>query len=85
MRFKASDLDLEGTDNWVAMCDIVSGNEAGYFSIKMDPKTNEAILMLDKVCIVFPTEKANHKSHFFMISNVLSLFRLLSLQFLRIF
>lgn len=53
MRFKASDLDLKDTDNWASDCYIASGNEAGYFSIKMDPKTNEAILMLDKVCNVF--------------------------------
>lgn len=50
MRLKASDLDLKDTDNWVADCFIETGNEAGYFSIKMDPKTNEAVLMLDKVC-----------------------------------
>lgn len=48
MRLKASDLDLKDTDNWAADCFIASGNEAGYFSIKMDPKTNEAVLMLDK-------------------------------------
>ncbi|XP_051951196.1 desmoglein-2-like [Xyrauchen texanus] len=48
MRFKATDFDLENTDNWVAKCNIVSGNEAGYFSIHTDDKTNEVILMLDK-------------------------------------
>lgn len=71
MRFKATDLDLEGTDNWVTMCSIVSGNEAGYFSIKTDPKTNEAILMLDKVCkVFFPINRVM----FFIIYNVLLLF-----------
>ncbi len=50
MRIKASDLDLENTENWTADCYIATGNEAGYFSIRMDPKTNEAIIMLDKVC-----------------------------------
>ncbi len=50
MRFKASDLDLKDTDNWVTNCYIASGNEAGYFSIRMDPTTNEAVIMLDKVC-----------------------------------
>lgn len=49
MRIKAEDLDLEGTDNWEAVFDIVKGNEGGYFSIKTDPITNEGILMLDKV------------------------------------
>uniref|UniRef100_A0A3P8NT17 Cadherin domain-containing protein n=1 Tax=Astatotilapia calliptera TaxID=8154 RepID=A0A3P8NT17_ASTCA len=48
MRIKAQDLDLQGTDNWEAVFDIVKGNEAGYFSIKTDPNTNEGILMLDK-------------------------------------
>ncbi|XP_029943539.1 desmoglein-2-like isoform X1 [Salarias fasciatus] len=48
MRIKAQDLDLEGTENWDAVFDIVKGNEAGYFSITTDPKTNEGILMLDK-------------------------------------
>lgn len=49
MRLRAQDLDLQGTDNWVAVYDIVKGNEAGYFSIRTDPVTNEGILMLDKV------------------------------------
>ncbi|CAK6969743.1 desmoglein-2.1-like [Scomber scombrus] len=48
MRIKAEDLDVKDTDNWEAVFDIVKGNEAGYFSIKTDPKTNEGILMLDK-------------------------------------
>ncbi|XP_076581888.1 desmoglein-2.1-like [Chaetodon auriga] len=48
MRIKADDMDVKGTDNWEAVFDIVKGNEAGYFSIKTDPKTNEGILMLDK-------------------------------------
>ncbi|KAE8293849.1 Desmoglein-4 Cadherin family member 13 Precursor [Larimichthys crocea] len=48
MRLKTEDLDQKGTDNWETIFDIVKGNEAGYFSIKTDPKTNEGILMLDK-------------------------------------
>ncbi|XP_069007189.1 desmoglein-2.1-like [Embiotoca jacksoni] len=48
MRIKSEDLDMHGTDNWEAVYDIVKGNEAGYFSIKTDPLTNEGILMLDK-------------------------------------
>lgn len=51
MRIKAEDLDLKGTDNWEAVFDIVKGNQAGYFSIKTDPDTNEGILMLDKVLV----------------------------------
>ncbi|XP_047444088.1 desmoglein-2.1 [Mugil cephalus] len=48
MRIKAEDLDVVDTDNWQAVFDIVKGNEAGYFSIRTDPNTNEGILMLDK-------------------------------------
>ncbi|XP_077390683.1 desmoglein-2.1-like isoform X2 [Festucalex cinctus] len=48
MRFKAQDLDLKDTENWQSVFDIAKGNEAKYFSIKTDPKTNEGILMLDK-------------------------------------
>ena len=49
MRIKAQDLDLKDTDNWEAVFEIVKGNEANIFSITTDPKTNEGILMLDKV------------------------------------
>lgn len=49
MRFKAQDRDLKGTDNWEAVYEIVRGNEAGYFSIRTDPLTNEGVLMLEKV------------------------------------
>ncbi|KAK1896668.1 Desmoglein-2 [Dissostichus eleginoides] len=48
MRIRAEDLDLEASENWEAVFDIVRGNEAGYFSIKTDTATNEGILMLDK-------------------------------------
>ncbi|KAK5869348.1 hypothetical protein PBY51_024072 [Eleginops maclovinus] len=48
IRIKAEDLDLEGSENWEAVFEIVRGNEAGYFSIKIDKATNEGILMLDK-------------------------------------
>lgn len=49
MRFKAFDKDLENTDNWLAQFEIISGNEAGYFHIETDPKTNEGVLTLVKV------------------------------------
>lgn len=49
MRLKTNDVDQKNTANWEAVFDIVKGNEAGYFSIKTDPATNEGILMLDKV------------------------------------
>ncbi|XP_072295377.1 desmoglein-2.1-like [Eucyclogobius newberryi] len=48
MRIKALDEDLEPTDNWLAVFDIIAGNEDGIFSIKTDPDTNEGIIMLEK-------------------------------------
>ncbi|KAF3835609.1 hypothetical protein F7725_028167 [Dissostichus mawsoni] len=47
MRFKTLDADEERTDNWLAVFDIVTGNEDGIFSIKTDPHTNEGILLLN--------------------------------------
>uniref|UniRef100_A0A3Q3WQK7 Cadherin domain-containing protein n=1 Tax=Mola mola TaxID=94237 RepID=A0A3Q3WQK7_MOLML len=47
MRLKAKDLDMKNTANWDVVFDIVKGNEAGHFSIKTDPETNEGILMLE--------------------------------------
>lgn len=49
MRIKAIDLDLIHTDSWLAVYEITSGNEAGYFSITTDSKTNEGIIMIHKV------------------------------------
>lgn len=55
MRFKATDLDLQNTDNWQAEYSIVSGNGGGHFKIVTDPKTNEGVLMLVKVVnVLFP-------------------------------
>lgn len=49
LRIKAVDMDLIHTDNWLAVFEIVTGNEAGYFSITTDSKTNEGIIMIHKV------------------------------------
>uniref|UniRef100_A0A668AI05 Desmoglein 2 n=1 Tax=Myripristis murdjan TaxID=586833 RepID=A0A668AI05_9TELE len=48
IRIKAVDLDLMYTDNWLAVFHIISGNEAGYFSITTDSNTNEGIIMIHK-------------------------------------
>ncbi|XP_031711123.1 desmoglein-2-like isoform X1 [Anarrhichthys ocellatus] len=48
MRIKAIDKDLIHTDNWLAVYEIISGNEAGYFHITTDSKTNEGIIMIHK-------------------------------------
>lgn len=49
MRIKALDKDLVHTDNWLAVFDIVKGNEENIFSIETDPKTNEGILKIIEV------------------------------------
>ncbi|XP_034035095.1 desmoglein-4-like [Thalassophryne amazonica] len=48
MRFIVVDADEENTDNWLAVFDIVSGNDDGTFRIETDPKTNEGVLILEK-------------------------------------
>lgn len=48
MRIKAVDMDLIHTDNWLAVFKIISGNEAGYFNITTDSKTNEGIIWIHK-------------------------------------
>ncbi|XP_041659024.1 desmoglein-2-like [Cheilinus undulatus] len=48
MRIRALDMDLMYSDNWLAVFEIVSGNEGGYFSITTDSKTNEGIIMINK-------------------------------------
>lgn len=51
IRIKALDKDQVNTDNWLAVFTIESGNEADYFNITTDPKTNEGILIVKKVWI----------------------------------
>lgn len=53
MRVKAVDMDLIHTDNWLAVFEIISGNEAGYFNITTDSKTNEGIITIRKVKLLF--------------------------------
>ncbi|XP_019734725.1 desmoglein-2-like isoform X5 [Hippocampus comes] len=48
LRIQAIDLDLEYTDNWLAVFQIISGNEGGYFSITTDAQTNQGIIMIQK-------------------------------------
>ncbi|XP_071773116.2 desmoglein-2-like protein [Centroberyx gerrardi] len=48
IRIKAVDMDQIHTDNWQAVYTIISGNEAGYFTITTDSKTNEGIIMIQK-------------------------------------
>ncbi|KAM7388788.1 hypothetical protein PAMP_024938 [Pampus punctatissimus] len=60
MRIKALDLDLKYTANWEAVFVIMKGNEAGYFSIRTDPKTNEGIVTLVKDEDAFPNGPPFH-------------------------
>lgn len=53
LRIKATDMDLSYTDNWLAVFEIVSGNEGGYFNITTDAKTNEGIITINKVKRVY--------------------------------
>ncbi|KAF5892315.1 desmoglein-2-like, partial [Clarias magur] len=48
IRIKALDKDLIYTENWEAVYTIISGNEAGYFTITTDNKTNEGVIMVTK-------------------------------------
>ncbi|XP_037643752.1 desmoglein-2-like isoform X2 [Sebastes umbrosus] len=48
MRINSVDMDLIHTDNWRAVYQIVSGNEAGYFTITTDSTTNEGVIMCNK-------------------------------------
>ncbi|XP_061654604.1 desmoglein-2-like protein [Phyllopteryx taeniolatus] len=48
LRIQAIDLDLKYTDNWLAVFQIVSGNEGGHFNITTDAKTNQGIIMIQK-------------------------------------
>ncbi|XP_037538123.1 desmoglein-2 [Nematolebias whitei] len=48
LRIKATDMDLSYTDSWLAVFEIVSGNEGGYFNITTDSKTNEGIITINK-------------------------------------
>ncbi|KAL6491068.1 hypothetical protein MHYP_G00014130 [Metynnis hypsauchen] len=48
VRIKTIDHDLIYTDNWRAVYTIIQGNEAGYFDITTDNKTNEGILIIKK-------------------------------------
>ena len=59
MRIKAIDKDLEHTGNWLAVFNIIQGNEDGLFSIETDNKTNEGILKLIKVFQTMQQFKSN--------------------------
>ncbi|MGH0119999.1 UNVERIFIED_CONTAM: hypothetical protein FKN15_061117 [Acipenser sinensis] len=59
MRMKALDADEEFSDNWLAQFEIESGNEAGYFRIETDAKTNEGILILQKVKAIPISEESS--------------------------
>ena len=63
MRVRAIDLDMMYTDNWLSVFSFASGNEAGYFSITTDSKTNEGVIMIQKVHGRF-TACGNHSDSF---------------------
>lgn len=70
LRVKAVDLDVMYTDYWLAVFSIESGNEAGYFTITTDSKTNEGVIMIRKVW----TPPLHHMFHCFTAYLALSAF-----------
>ncbi|KAM3929179.1 desmoglein-1-like [Leptodactylus fuscus] len=48
LRMRVFDMDEMYSDNWIAVFDIVSGNEGGWFAIDTDPQTNEGFLRIVK-------------------------------------
>lgn len=72
MRFKTFDMDLVNTDNWLADFKITSGNEAGYFKIITDQKTNEGVLIVQKV------KESHGWTEYVKVGNTLSLTRAMS-------
>ncbi|XP_063307514.1 desmoglein-4-like isoform X2 [Pelobates fuscus] len=48
LRIKVFDADEMYSDNWIAVYNIVSGNEGGWFAIDTDSQTNEGILRIVK-------------------------------------
>ncbi|XP_075209441.1 desmoglein-3-like [Anomaloglossus baeobatrachus] len=44
LRMKVFDLDEMYSDNWIAVFEIISGNEGGWFTIETDSQTNEGVL-----------------------------------------
>ncbi|XP_069813770.1 desmoglein-4-like [Dendropsophus ebraccatus] len=48
LRMKVFDADEMFSDNWIAVFDIVSGNDGGWFAIETDAETNEGYLRVVK-------------------------------------
>lgn len=59
LRIKVFDKDEEFSDNWLANFSFVSGNEGGFFRLVTDTQTNEGILTLVKVSILFREPSLN--------------------------
>ena len=51
LRLAVTDADTPNTPAWRAKYFILQGNEEGYYKIETDPKTNEGILTVIKVCM----------------------------------
>ncbi|XP_077348734.1 desmoglein-4-like [Lithobates pipiens] len=59
LRMKVFDADEMYTDNWIAVFEIVSGNEGGWFVIDTDAQTNEGILRIVKALDYESMQMAN--------------------------
>ncbi|XP_077126511.1 desmoglein-4-like [Ranitomeya variabilis] len=59
LRMKVFDLDEMFSDNWIAMFEIISGNEGGWFAIETDAQTNEGALKVVKALDYEAMQSAN--------------------------
>ncbi|XP_075684230.1 desmoglein-4-like [Rhinoderma darwinii] len=59
LRMQVFDLDEVYSDNWLAMFEIVSGNEGGWFAIETDAQTNEGVLRIVKALDYEAMKSAN--------------------------
>lgn len=59
LRMKVFDLDEMYSDNWIAVFDIVSGNDGGWFVIETDAQTNEGVLRVVKALDYESMKSAN--------------------------